>query len=90
MTRKRFVKLLMAKGYTRNEANAYAANARKCGIEYRTACIAYRQLAGIDIPAFCDAVRKIIYTTARVAQAITNATAAFVKAYRESMEASHE
>lgn len=34
MTRKRFVKLMMGKGYSRNEANALAARARRYGVSY--------------------------------------------------------
>lgn len=34
MKRKKFVKKLMSMGYSRNEANAIAAEARRCGITY--------------------------------------------------------
>ena len=90
MTRKRFVKLLMSAGYDRNEANAHAADARRCWMQYSAACAVYSKMAEIDITAFCDSVRSIVITAARVAAALSNAAVAFAKAYQETMEASHE
>ena len=37
MTRKRYIKLLMSRGYDRNEAQRKAAQVRKSGLSYREA-----------------------------------------------------
>ena len=97
MTRKRFVKLLMAAGYDRNEANAAAADTRIRGIEYSTAVIPAKAImpAGLkwdsaNIDALCDAVRKIADAAQKVALAIGKAIAAFAETYTAEMEANHE
>lgn len=97
MTRKRFVKLLMAAGYDRNEANAIAADARSRGIEYNKVYIAANGILtagikwnGVDIDAVCDGFRKIVDAAQKVAQAVCNAAAAFTKAFLETMEATNE
>lgn len=87
MTRKRFVKLLMAAGYDRNEANDAAEKARRCGMEYSTACNVYRKISAVDITAFGDALRNIVDMAAKVVVAFTKAAEAFAKTYRAEMEA---
>lgn len=97
MTRKRFVKLLMAAGYDRNKANALAADARSRGIEYSTAYITGKSTLSVginwndvNINAICDVVRKIADYAQKAAQAVLKATVAFVEAYTAEMEASNE
>lgn len=90
MTRKRFVKLLMAAGYDRNEANANAAYARKSGIEYSDAFIVYSKVTSRNISALCNAVRNIADMAAKVASAINKAAAAFSNTFRTEMEVTHE
>lgn len=94
MTRKRFVKLLMADGYSRNQANKIAIDARNCGMEYKTAykaesavMAAQLDLKNIDLSAMCDAIRNIVESVQKAASAIVKAAAAFAKTYREAMEA---
>lgn len=93
MTRKRFVKLLMAAGYDRNEANAAAAAARSRGVGYSTACIAStailsigNKLNTINIDAVCDAIRAVAVAAQQVASAICKAMTAFAEAYTAAME----
>ena len=97
MTRKRFVKLLMAAGYDRNEANAAAADARSRGIEYSTAVIPAKVALSvgikwndINIDAMCEAIREIADMAQKVALAIGKAVAAFAETYTTEMEAIHE
>lgn len=97
MTRKRFVKLLMAAGYDRNEANAAAVDVRSRGIEYRTAYIVTKsamsigsKLNDVNIDAMCEAIRKIVDAAQKVALAIGKAAAAFAETYTTEMEAIHE
>ena len=97
MTRKRFVKLLMAAGYDRNEANTAAADSRRRGIEYSTAVIPAKavlstgiKLNDANIDAVCDAIQKIADAAQKVALAIGKAIAAFAETYTAEMEASHE
>lgn len=97
MTRKRFIKLLMAEGYSRNEANTIATDARNCGLDYKTTykaesaiCAAKLNLKNINISALCDAIGKIVDSAWKVSLAISKAMVAFAKTYQEEMEANHE
>ena len=87
MTRKRFVKLLMAAGYDRNEANAHAADARKTRIKYSTAFIVRSKLNDLNISALSDAVRIIGDTAVKLAYALSKAAEAFTQAFSGHMEA---
>lgn len=89
MTRKRFVKLLMADGYSRNAANTAAMIARSRGIEYGTAYKANEiglklDAAGVD--ALCNAVKNIVDIATKVAWAISKAVCAFAETYTKEME----
>lgn len=98
MTRKRFVKLLMADGYSRNEANTLAADARSCGLKYSNAykaesaiSAAKLNLKDIDFSAICDAIRNLVEFAVDIASAIAKAATAFAETYTKEMEAiNHE
>ena len=101
MTRKRFVKLLMADCYSRNEANELAVKSQNWALSYSTAYKAESvvQRTGIkfndiDITAVCDAFRKVaeaaIKAASAMAKAMAKAVAAFAEAYTKEMEANHE
>ena len=92
MTRKRFVKLLMADGHSRNAANILAAKAQNCGLSYSTAYKAESDMQGAiiqfcntDFTAVCEAVRKLADAAAKVASAIVKAACAFVETYTKEM-----
>ena len=93
MTRKRFVKLLMADGYSRNHANSVAASAQRCGMKYSNAYNLEQALLAakidftkINIDAMCEAIRQIVDMATKVSLAIAKAAGAFAKAFRENME----
>ena len=97
MTRKRFVKLLMADGYSRNQANTIAASAQRVGLTYSNAyraesntLDALAKIKDIDITALCDAIRNIAEAATKVASAIAKAAAAFAETYRKELEVNHE
>lgn len=95
MTRKRFVKLLMADGYSRNEANTLAAYARSYGYSkvYKAELVmraAKIKLNNIDITAVCDAIRNIAEVVQKAASAFAKAAVAFAKTYTAEMEANNE
>ena len=99
MTRKRFVKLLMAEGYSRNKACKIAADAWRNGLTYSSAYKAEQgflaakinlekiNLEKINVDAMCDAIRQIVDVATKVALAISKAVGAFAEAYRAEMEA---
>lgn len=92
MTRKRFTKLLMAQGYSRNEANRTAelAIALKPSYEAAYAAITKREIVlphHIDTRALEAALRQIGDTAWRICEAFTAGMQAFSKAYHESMAA---
>lgn len=97
MTRKRFVKLLMADGYSRNEANIVATAARNCGFDYKPAykaeidfSAAKLSLKNVDTSAICDVIRNFVELVADVASAVAKAAGAFVEVYTKEMEANNE
>ena len=97
MTRKRFIKLLMSRGYSRNEASNIAADTRSCGMGYsnaykaeQVALAARIKLKEIDITAVCDAIRNIVDMATKVACAISKAVGAFAETYRAEMEVINE
>ena len=92
MTRKRFTKLLMAQGYSRNEANSTAdlAIALKPSYEAAYTAITTRELVlprQIDTRALEAALRQIGDTAWRICEAFTAGMQAFCKAYSERMAA---
>lgn len=97
MTRKRFIKLLMAKGYSRNEANTAAKQCQTSRIEYRKAHTAIKacdvariKFTTINIDAVCDAIRKIVDVVQKMAVAIGKAVTAFATVLTEEMEKSND
>lgn len=78
MTRKRFVKLMMSKGYDRNEANAYAQQVRENGRSYETAYAA--------IPFFVDALIKLQKVLSKFVTAATAALSAFGDTFHAKMQ----
>lgn len=74
MTRKRFIKLLMSEGYSRNEAVDYACTFRRSGLSYSRMYIEW--LANRDDPGFSAAFARLMEVAAeaigRLAQALGN------------------
>lgn len=79
MTRKRFVKLLMAEGYSRNDANDIADEVLEDGFTYAEG---YDHIARMlplvqaMIPRVTDAIEKVTEAITRVATAAGKAVAA--------------
>lgn len=97
MARKRFIKLLMSEGYSRNEANSIAADARISGLAYSTAYKAEQvahdariNLKDIDIGAVCDAIRKVAEAAMKAASALVAAFGAFSETFNKEMEVPYE
>lgn len=91
MTRKRFVKLMMAHGHSRNDANSTANLAIVLKPSYEAAyyAIITRELVlprKIDTRALEAALRQIGDTAQRIVEAFAAGMEAFSKAYRERME----
>lgn len=86
MTRKRFIKLCMGQlGYSRNAANAAADLAIKNG-SYETAYIFLKnEFVSRVTAAVKEATRKLSVFANATAKAITAATSAASKAFREGM-----
>ena len=88
MTRKRFVKLLMAEGYSRNSANEIADEALEDGFSYAEAYgYVIRLLPLMDALAgpLADAVTKATESIGRVAKAVSDAAIAAAKAFTAAM-----
>lgn len=86
MTRKRFVKMLMAKGYDRNGANCVAWEARRKGYSYEKA---YRLATAIPdlVDRLGPAIVKLGETIGKMAAALGAGFAAFGEAFHAAMEA---
>lgn len=85
MTRKKFVKLLMAKGYSRNDANSVAASVQERRLTYDAAYGIYCVFP--DAAAMMqEAFEKLAKTVQKMVSAFFDAAAAFNDAFRESME----
>lgn len=76
MTRKRFVKLLMAKGYSRNDANEIAEGAREDGSTYAEG---FDQVTRL-LPAFQDIMPRIVEAIQVTVDAIWKMSCAMVEA----------
>lgn len=85
MTRKRFVKLLMAKGFDRNCAKDMAMVAQKKGYSYEKA---YRMATGIPdlVDNLTPAIVNLAETVSKLATALGAGFAAFAEAYTASMK----
>ena len=89
MTRKRFIKLLMSKGYDRNGANNIVAIARDKNINYAAAykaVICGKELTDAMIPAIVQTCEKVITAIGCICKAVAAGVAAFSKAYTEAMK----
>lgn len=88
MTRKRFVKLLMAHGYSRNSANRIADATLKDGYSYAEG---YDQVTRIlplvkaMTPVVVDAVHTAAEYIGRVARAVCDAASAAIQAFNAVM-----
>lgn len=86
MTRKRFVKLLMAKGYDRNGSNDMAIRAQAYGYSYEKA-----YSLATAIPDLVDrlgpAIANLAESIHKVASALGADFSAFGEAFRAAMEA---
>lgn len=83
MTRKRFTKLLMAQGYSRNEANLYATRARVLGHSYETA---YYLINFKSVHIIGEAVRNAMQTISKIVNAVGAGVTAFSSAYADAMK----
>ena len=90
MTRKRFVKLCMSKGYSRNTAYLLARDAQENGTSYETALhqieFADQLIRAIDWEAFGQAMNSVIETVGKIAAAAGKAVEAAASAFREALE----
>lgn len=79
MTRKRYVKLLMAKGWSRNSANEMAERVREQGGSYQ-------QIGYVYTPSeFAEALNKAVNVVMQAATHIVKALAAGVAAFGEAV-----
>lgn len=89
MTRKRFVKLLMAKGFSRNRANELAEAARLSGRSYaevyKVGPIAVEVLINNLAKSLGPAIRAMSESLGRMVTAIGKGVAAFCEAYDAAM-----
>lgn len=86
MTRKRYIKLMMAEGWDRNTANAFAEQVQADGISYAEDYADHERLfRRIDFDALCAAMKNVTDTIWRVGKALCSAIDAFGKAYTEAM-----
>jgi len=88
MTRKRFVKLLMAKGYCRNSANEIADEVLEDGFSYAEGygyVIRILPLAQTVVASFTDAATKAAEALGRVARAVCDAATAAIQAFNAAM-----
>ncbi len=88
MTRKRFVKLLMAQGYSRNDAREVAMSviARK-----KSYADAYREIEEVStffLPSLADTLERTVAAFSRLANAFGVAANAFVDAFHAAMNKS--
>lgn len=86
MTRKRYIKLMMAEGWDRNTANAFAEQVREEGTSYAADYAEHERIfRRIDFDALCAAIKNVTDTIWRVSKALHSALDAFGKAYRDAM-----
>lgn len=85
MTRKRFVKLLMAKGYDRNLANCMAMVVQKNGYSYEKAYCVETCIPDL-VDNLAPAIVNLAETVSKMATALCAGFSAFCEAYRSAME----
>lgn len=83
MTRKRYIKLLMAHGCNRNEAATMAADAVATGWSYEEAYAPYRLLFDGHLRESAEQMFEMLL---RVSTGIVNGVVAFAEEYRAAME----
>ena len=85
MTRKRYIKLLMAEGYSRNLANAYAWTANLDGISYQQS---YDKLMKEDklYEMVMNTLGPSMKSIERVVKALTDGLSAFTTAFSEALK----
>ena len=86
MTRKRFIKLLMAEGYSRNEANQIAEDVRADGLTYAEG---FDQVTRM-LPVIQEALQRMMEAVQPVVDAIWKVSCALseaVKAFAETFQA---
>ena len=88
MTRKRFVKLVMGRGYSRDEANSKARAAVSAGVTYEQAYFAVRCEDG-DSEAL-EAVQAVCERIAAAVQSITEAAMAAAQAITAALPSMKE
>ncbi|SCJ78807.1 Uncharacterised protein [uncultured Flavonifractor sp.] len=81
MTRKRFVKLIMARGISRNEANELAGRVVDACVSYKDAYKAYTT----SLPKVFDTIRTAVEAIQRVANAICIGMSAFAEAFSSAL-----
>lgn len=94
MTRKRFVKLLMAHGCSRNLANDLAQNVVERMVSYQSVyqqhADFYSRLYSLDMSNIVERVTEAMQSVwdqcEKAARALSAGFAAFGKAYREALE----
>lgn len=79
MQRKRYVKLLMARGYDRNEANAKAQNALRCIGDYNSAMLAEDLQSFVESDDFTRAVQAIATAISEAMVAVKHFSGAIAK-----------
>lgn len=82
MTQKRFKKLMMSKGYSRNAVNDIAKNVRECGVSYSEVYT----MSDIKIPAVVDAIRCVVEQMQNIVVAVGVAMRAFVETFNKKMK----
>ena len=88
MTRKRFVKLAMASGYSRNSANRIAEKVPASGKSYaevHKALLPFKKLTATITPAISEAVERFTKAASKIAAALGKAAAAFAEALSAAM-----
>lgn len=84
MTQKRFKKLLMAKGYGRNYANAIVKSTIQSGKPYSDAIKMYN--LSINISCVSEAFTNAVKQLQKVAEATAKSIIAFRKTFYETMK----
>lgn len=84
MTRKRFIKLMMADGYSRNEAMEVAQQVQGVG-SYVQTYLALHVLK--TVPSLQAQIEQLAETCGRVIRAFADALGAFTRTFNESMDA---
>lgn len=86
MTRKRFVKLMMSRGFDRNTANWLAAQARCGGKSYAEVYAADGHYQINNFPQLDISFEQVAEAAKRAVAALAAGFAAFSKAFKEKME----